>query len=129
MRKLLITSAFLAVLGLAALTPHEASAFGWRSAYYSGYAPSYYYTPSYYGSYSYYAPVYSSAASYYYTPSYYGGYGYSVAPAVSSYYAPSYGVYPAGTSYYSPSVYDYAPIYSGPRYFQGYAPNRLWIYP
>ena len=114
MRSLFLSLAFLAAVGLAALTPGEASAFGRPWVYYNGYSSGYY------------APTYSYYGAYpYYTTSSYGGY----TPHVSSYYAPSYSAYPAGTSYYEPSLNDYTPIYSGPRYFQGYAPNRLWIYP
>jgi hypothetical protein len=109
MRKLLLALAFLAVVGLAALTPRQASAFGYRGYYNSGYYYPSYYVPSYYGP-AYYAPGY-------YAPNYY------VAPVVSNYYAPAYGVVPAATTYYE--NYSYSPYY-GPRYdrsFAFYAPG------
>jgi hypothetical protein len=114
-RKFIVATAFLAALGLAALTPREAPAFGWRTAYYSGYyTPTYYYTPSYY---SYSTPMYSGVTSSYYTPSYFGGY--SAAPAASYYYTPTYS-YPAAATYYSPGVFYYGPRYD--RSFAVWAP-------
>jgi hypothetical protein len=109
MRKMLLTLAFLAAVGLAAVTPHQASA-----RFFGGYYNAGYYSPSYYAP-NYYAPAYYTPS--YYTPSYYAP------PVVSNYYAPAYGVYPAATSYYE--NYSYSPYY-GPRYdrsFAVYAPG------
>ena len=96
MRSLLLSLTFLVAAGLAALTPGDASAFGWRQAYYNGYYSGYY------------APSYSYYGAYpYYTTSSYGGYTYSpyaaayTTPYVSSYYTPTYGTY--YSNYYSPS--------------------------
>jgi hypothetical protein len=111
MRTLFLSAAFLAAAGLAALTPGSASAERWG-----------YHTPRYYQGYSYYPP----------------SYGYGV-PTVSS-YATNANVYidptgqvfsqSAGVYYQNvPVAPAFVPVYSGPRYYQGYAPPRLLVYP
>jgi hypothetical protein len=105
MRKFLLAFAFLAAVGLAVVTPRQASAGFFRGGYY---------TPSYYGA-GYYVPSYT------YQPNYYGGYypNYYGTPYVGSYYTPYYGA----SSYYE--NYSYSPYY-GPRYdrsFAVYAPG------
>ncbi len=122
MRSFYLSLALLAALGVAALTPGEASAFGWRNrAYVDGYYSGYYYSPNYtyYGAYP------------YYTMSSYGGYGYTtpyVSSYYSSYYAPTYSTYPATSYYYSPGTsYYYSPGYD--RSFSRWAPYGYRVYP
>lgn len=86
-------------LGLVALTPAEAQAWGWRQGYVTSgyYGPAYsYYTPGY----SYYAPGYRSYSYYYpgYTTYSWPGYRYYAGP---TYYTPSYSSF-----YYYPGTYS-----------------------
>ncbi len=115
MRKMLLTLVFLAAVGLAVLTPRQASAFGVHVYY----GPSYY-SPNYYVP-GYYAPAYYGPTAY--APNYY------VAPAVANYYTPTYGVVPAAAVYYG--GYSYSPYYYGPRYdrsFAVYAPGGYFYH-
>ncbi len=106
MRKLTLSLALSAAVALAALAPGAASAQN-------------YYAPAYYGP-SPYANRTNNTFSHY-----------AVSPVVNpGYFVPGY-YPPSGTMYYAQPnpAYNFTPVYSGPQYFQGYAPNRYWIYP
>jgi hypothetical protein len=108
-RSFFLSLTVLAALGLAALTPSEASAFRWRRSLYDG---------GYYS--GYYAPTYS-----YYNYPYYSNY-YSYSPSYSSYYAPTYS-YPTTSYYYNPGAsYYYNP---GASYYYPSWVNNRYIYP
>ena len=119
MRTIFLSAALLAAAGIASLMPASASA-------------ARYYGPRYYQGYSYYPPSYQGYS--YYPP----GYGYGV-PTVNAYNTTT-NVYidPTG-QVYSQSAGNYfqnypvapafVPVYSGSRYYQGYGPPRLLVYP
>jgi hypothetical protein len=117
-RSFLLSAALLAAAALTVLTPGRAPAqngTGYLAPYtYGGYyfSPGYYYSPS---------PYYAAGA-------YYGGYNY-VAPVVTYSYTVRYSAPVAPAYITTPDASAFRPIYSGPQYFQGYGPNRLWIYP
>ena len=115
MRSVLLSSAMLAALSAAALTPRPAAAQGQATVYVS---PSYYYQ-----GYGYSTPYYTGAynpSNYYYSPTFHPTYAVPYGQP-SGYAAPGY-PYPV-------NVIGPAPIYSGPQYFHGYTPSRYWIYP
>src|SRR5438093_1308036 len=99
MRTLLLSSALLAALGVATLTPEPAAAQGRARVTVSN--------PYYYPGTTYYSPSYYTP-SYYYTP--------AVAPTYVAPYAQPY-VYTAPTVPYQLNMVGPAPVYSGPQYF------------
>jgi hypothetical protein len=111
MRSTFLSAAFLAAAGIASFTPGLASADPWG-----------YHTPRYYQGYSYYPPSY--------------GYGVpTVVPYTTTsnvYIDPTGQVFTQSSGAYFqnvPVAPAFVPVYSGPQYFQGYAPPRLLVYP